>query len=403
MPIKQLQPTCKTCGSSSNLFNCGRCSAVQYCSIDHQTEDSKKHLPTCSRIWERLSPLQQCDKLSLNDIISEDSAITNSIPVDDLYPVTHRHGTVQDVDLSLRVSLIKICIGQNTYASLKLATHQIRMLGRYRLVSQLIFVPTLLRTGADEICYRLLSLERRFSANVKANGDRDVALRQLHQGVQDVMEKKFELGDIFEDLRHWVFWSPMPYPRSMAALVFVLQTWIDDLEDAVQFDCTIAKFLRRRLNYDTVEIIRGYLFKTEAMMGNRKVLQDRARRALRELRGHQEYILRASCYSHREFWEQLMLGMKMGVLCGHVGTSRGGGATIGFPNGSTGYTLEDLSVFRRILLDHSSALQFLTAFFEREPIYLKGPSAGSMQWLRTWQEVSRTTTARSDALENGSS
>ncbi|KAK6516896.1 hypothetical protein TWF506_006780 [Arthrobotrys conoides] len=402
MPVKQLQPECQKCGNTSNLFYCGRCSAVQYCSAAHQTQDSKQHLPACSRIWDRLSPIQQCEELPLDDILSVDSPITSSIPADNTYPVFNTHGTVRQVDQSLRMSLIGICIKQNTHASLKLAIEQIRMLARYRIAPPLFFVPILLRMGADGICYNLLSIERRITACEKEGGE-TVALQRLYREAQSIMEGE-EFGcDVFEDLRHWVFWSPMPSPRSMAALVFVLQVWIDDLENAVQFDRTIATSLRRKLNYDTVEIIRGYLFETEVMIGNRKVLQDRAEKVLQELKRHQDYVLKASCYSNREFWEQLILGAKARIINGNIGTPREAGATVGFPSFS-GHNSEDLAVFRRILLDDESAFRYLTDFFERQPLYLKGPSSGrGLDWVRVWQEVSRLTTARSDALQDGSS
>ncbi|KAF3093523.1 hypothetical protein TWF706_008759 [Orbilia oligospora] len=390
MTVKQLRPECQKCGNTSNLFYCGRCSAVQYCSAAHQIQDSNKHLPTCSRIWERLSPLQQCEELSLDDVLSADSPIASSIPVDSTYPVFNTHGPVRQVDQSLRTSLIGICIKQNTYASLKLAIEQFRMLTRYRIAPPVLFVPTLLKMGADGICYNLLSIERRIAACEKEEGEERMALQHLYREAQGVMEGKQFGCDVFEDLRHWVFWSPMPAPRSMAALVFVLQVWIDDLENAVQFDRTIATSLRRKLNYDTVEIIRGYLFETEVMIGNRKVLQDRAEKVLHELKRHQDYVLKASCYSNREFWEQLVLGAKAGIISGNIGTSRSreAGATVGFPSFS-GHTIEDLSVFRQLLLDDNSAFRFLTDFFERQPLYLNGPSGGrGLDWMRVWQERS---------------
>lgn len=275
------------------------------------------------------------------------------------------------------------------------------MLARYQIASPLAFVPTLLKMGADGICYNLLSIERRIAARSKDESNEHVVLRPFYREAQKVMGGEESGCDVFEDLKRWVFWSPMPAPKSMAALVFVLQVWIDDLENAVRFDRTIATSLRRKLNYDTVEIIRGYLFETEVMMGNRKVLQDRAEKVLLELKRHQDYILKASCYSNREFWDQLVRGVKAGIIIGHVGTPRESGATVGFPSMS-GYTPEDLSVYRRMLLDHNSAFQFLTDFFEREPLYLKGPSGG-LDWVKVWQEVSRLTTARSDALQDGSS
>ncbi|KAF3319073.1 hypothetical protein TWF173_003527 [Orbilia oligospora] len=382
MTVKQLRPECQKCGNTSNLFYCGRCSTVQYCSAAHQTQDSNKHLPTCSRIWERLSPLQQCEELSLDDVLSADSPIASSIPVDSAYPVFNTHGSVRQVDQSLRTSLIGICIKQNTYASLKLAIEQFRMLTRYRIAPPLLI-----------------------AACEKEEGEERVALQHLYREAQGVMEGKQFGCDVFEDLRHWIFWSPMPAPRSMAALVFVLQVWIDDLENAVQFDRTIATSLRRKLNYDTVEIIRGYLFETEVMIGNRKVLQDRAEKVLHELKRHQDYVLKASCYSNREFWGQLVLGAKAGIINGSIGTSRSRevGATVGFPSFS-GHTIEDLSVFRQLLLDDNSAFRFLTDFFERQPLYLNGPSGGrGLDWMRVWQEVSRLTTARNDALQDSSS
>ncbi|KAK6534184.1 hypothetical protein TWF281_005517 [Arthrobotrys megalospora] len=400
MPVKQLQPACQICGTTSNLFNCGKCSAVQYCSGAHEAEDSKRHLSPCSRIWERLYAIQQCEELPLDDILTPDSPIVGLIPIDSVDPVFHTQSTVGQVDRSLRNSLINICIKLNTYASIKLAIEQIRMLSRYRIASPLAFVPALLKTGADRICYNLLSIERRIAACDRNDGDEEVVLDRFYREAQKVIEQE-EVGcDVFEDLGRWIFWSPMPAPRSMAALIFVLQVWIVDLENTARFDRTIASYLRGRLNYDTVEVIRGYLFESEAMGGNIKVMHDRDGKLLQELKSHQDYVLKASCYSCREFWEQLVLGAKAGVICGNIRTSRDMGAIVGFPSTRSAYTSEDLDVFRRLLLDDASAFQFLTDFFEREPFYSRGPASG-LDWVKVWQEVSRLTAARSEALQNG--
>ncbi|KAK6509613.1 hypothetical protein TWF481_004348 [Arthrobotrys musiformis] len=400
MPAKRLQPACNTCGAISNLFSCGKCSAVQYCSVAHETKDAKRHGPLCSRIWERISLVRQCEELPAHYILQQNDPIHAMVPVDSVFPVNFNHGvSASSLENCLRSSLINIFIKQNTHASLALAIEQMRMLARDRLTSPVLFVPTLLRMGADGICYNLLSIERRlevYGPRGMLNDDNlPAGMQKLHTEAHKVIGREEPGCDVFEDLKQWVLWSPMPPPKSMVGLVLVLKVWIDDLENAVQFDRTIAPSLRRKLNYDTVEIIRGYLFDSQVMIGNRKVLHGRAEKVLEELRRHQDYVLKASCYSNSDFWEQLILGVKSGIIYGNVGTLRERSTFRSTP----GYTLEDLSVFRRLLQDDTSAFRFLTDFFEREPLYAKGPSGG-LGWVKVWQEVSRLTTARSDALQN---
>ncbi|KAK6333617.1 hypothetical protein TWF730_003803 [Orbilia blumenaviensis] len=358
----RIHPTCKRCNSTCNLFTCKGCSAVQYCSLDHEKDDLKEHGPVCAQIQERMDAIQECERLILHpgQFPSAGGIAARLVSRRDSTPGPGILGSLRRAEEVLRGSVFKMFVRENTHASLTLAIKQLPSLVQHITALQPISASILLKMGADRLCYNILSIAHRITVYRERRIATEVMLQEFELEAQRIMEEQ-ELGcDVLEDLRQWIFQPPLPTPESMATLVLLLHLWIEDLEKVVQFDHTFANILRTRLNYDVVEIIKGYLFDTEVLAGNKKVLQSRTEDLLDELKQRQEDVLKTTYHSQKRFWDQLILELNLGANPKQNTISEGSGEVPFSPSPSNQAT------FASLFLADSSAFQMLSDFLTRE-------------------------------------
>ncbi|KAK6529147.1 hypothetical protein TWF694_004359 [Orbilia ellipsospora] len=293
---------CYVCSSKSPLILCPSCSAVQYCSPEHQAQDLDRHAEACENLCtihlqraelERRFPNQD-DSIPLRQRIRqhyEDFYSRNFTSDDDVYLIQYKLEIKYLISMDTELSLQKAF-----EVSLELLY---RGFLRYECVPYII--PIFLRLQRDEVCYNYIHYWSDATLGRCDNGETTttVAWRRLES--LQIYE-----GGILADLeRHPI--NPPVRIASCAGMTILCLQWACDLASLEKFEM-VESFLQGRLNYDIVEMIRDHMATTEVVSKNRKHIEAKGGYGYFRWRAEERavYNFKRVCAMSSQLWVKLL-------------------------------------------------------------------------------------------------
>ncbi|KAK6345268.1 hypothetical protein TWF718_007193 [Orbilia javanica] len=293
---------CYICPSTTNLFPCSRCSAVEYCSPSHQSQDATRHSTECNNIHESHQRFQ-----TVHNGIKQTYNVTD----EGMLPLFNRYidGALFKHPLSIEYltaseeysnSLLSV---EGSVAALELVyEHAVWMhcIAHDQNEPGFFVTAALLRMGRDEVCFRYLRAHEDDGA-VRSMHSPAVELRRdllggfVNQpGIVDMLWGKIKIGEYIT-------------ATSGLAAMLILFWWINDLKNIENFR-EVEGWLIQNLNRDVVYMIAETIPQTD-FVRTKRLYENDNQKLIEKMETWMEYYFLKLAYQHAGIWQRLLEGI----------------------------------------------------------------------------------------------
>ncbi|EPS35645.1 hypothetical protein H072_10950 [Dactylellina haptotyla CBS 200.50] len=418
--------SCYTCGNLKGpLTPCPSCSAVQYCSDPHSSQDSKRHAYKCARIQLLRDLIRLIDDASHESEGLDDDELqeTTRIQIARIFASSSGH-LPSDLGVLIRQVLIVTYLDVNTELSLLLSLDTIKqvhgLLSRrwisevedgpfHRLEHQpwkridrayILATTAMVRLGMDEQCYRYIRTLGQFRGRCV---EEKLITMDGVLGWKRVFDTERGLGgegyDAFTDLKEWVFWNQIPRPCYIVPIIILVHWWITDLEELAKAQ-EVGKALARRLNEDVVEVIKVFVLDTEVVRKRKELLRRDNSDLIAGLQRQREYFLKISCFQNPDFWRRVANAARTEDFGWPILSRR----KVVPGSRVADMDIEELEALYPLVKNTPGLLEYIAGFFQKEKAFERFINGfNGLDRIIVWQNVGRLSDARDESLQGNKS